>query len=129
MVAPGGRVVVVEEFVKIVDGRRSATTGEGLGGAGLLADANMKRDLEVNDLETSETLVRRKLEGADNAGRKGRQYHLYLVHIAGPTPKCVFIARNAASIHSSFVHLSFSLPKLVEYQLLWRKKCETVDTP
>lgn len=31
------------------------TMGEGFGGAELLADVNMKRDLEVNALKTSET--------------------------------------------------------------------------
>jgi hypothetical protein len=39
-------------------------------------------------------------------------------------PKGLIISRVAASVHSSFVRLSFPLPKLVEYQLLWRKKCE-----
>lgn len=56
MVAPGRRFVLVEGTVRIVDARRSATkVGEGYSGAGLLADANMKRDLDVKDLETSET--------------------------------------------------------------------------
>lgn len=55
MVAPGRRVVVVEGMVKIVDEGRSMTTGEGFGGARMVADVNMKRDLEVNGLETSET--------------------------------------------------------------------------
>jgi hypothetical protein len=63
MVAPGRRFAVVEGMVKIVDAR-SATTREGFVGAILLADANMKRDLEVNDLETSKTRWRRKFEDA-----------------------------------------------------------------
>ena len=54
-VAPERRFVVVEGIVKIVDARRSAVAEGGFGGAGLLADANMKCDLEVKDLETSET--------------------------------------------------------------------------
>jgi hypothetical protein len=53
--APGRRLVAVEGTVKIVDARRSAVAEGGFGGAGLLADANMKCDLEVKDLETSET--------------------------------------------------------------------------
>jgi len=48
-------MVAVARTVKIVDARRSAMAERGFGGAELLADANMKRDLEVNDLETSET--------------------------------------------------------------------------
>ena len=55
MVAPRWRVVAVARTVKIVDARRSAMAEGSFGGAGLLADANMKRDLEVNGLETSET--------------------------------------------------------------------------
>jgi len=55
MVAPGQRFVVVEGLGKIVGGRRPMTIGEGFGGAELLADINMKRDLEVNALKTSET--------------------------------------------------------------------------
>lgn len=53
--APGRRFLVVEGTVKIVDGRSAMTTAEVYGGARMLADANMKRDLEVKDLETSET--------------------------------------------------------------------------
>jgi len=55
MVAPGRRLVAVAGTVKIADARRSAMAEGSFGGAGLLADASMKRDLEVNDLETSET--------------------------------------------------------------------------
>jgi hypothetical protein len=55
MVAPRQRFVVVEAMGKIVGGRRPMTIGEGFGGAELLADVNMKRDLEVNALKTSET--------------------------------------------------------------------------
>ncbi len=55
MVAPGQRFVVVEGQGKIVGGRRPMPIGEGVGGAGLLADVNMKRDLEVNALKTSGT--------------------------------------------------------------------------
>jgi hypothetical protein len=118
MVAPGRRVVVVEATVKIVDARRSMTTGEGFGGARLLADVNMKRDLEVNAWERLRRRGEEKTREADDDGIKGRRHHLYLCHIAGPDPKCPFIARISASVHSSFVHLSCSLPKLVEYQLL-----------
>jgi hypothetical protein len=56
------RFVVVEGLVKIVDVRRSATTRDRFVGAVLLADSTMKRDLEVNDLETSTTRLRGKLE-------------------------------------------------------------------
>ena len=48
MVAPGQRFVAVGGMEKIVGGRRPMTIGEGFGGAELLADVNMKRDLEVN---------------------------------------------------------------------------------
>ncbi len=55
MVAPGQRVVDFEGQGKIVGGRRPMTIGEVFGGAELLADVNMKRDLEVNALKSSET--------------------------------------------------------------------------
>jgi hypothetical protein len=105
-------------MVKIVDARRSATTRGGFVGAVLLADANMKRDLEVNDLETSETRWRRKARGRKMMEENGRRIPLLPLPHFWSNPKMPFIARSAASIHSSFVHLSFPQPKLVGYQLL-----------
>ena len=64
MVAPGWRTAV-EGRVKIVDDGNSVAEEEigGIEGAVMLADANMKRDLEVNDLEISSGDVDQEVRG------------------------------------------------------------------
>jgi hypothetical protein len=89
-VAPERRFVVVEGIVKIVDARRSTATRREFVGAVLLADANMKRNLEVNDLETSETRVEEKTRGRKMMEENGRRVPLYLFHISGPAPRCFY---------------------------------------
>ena len=72
----------------------------------LLADANMKAALEVNDLESSEEGVGD--QGTKNDKKTAGEYHFLPAPHRWSKLELPFVARTEFTYHCSFVHLSFA---------------------